>query len=80
MPDIRPPSYPDLVAQAGSERLVLIEYVKGMLTKDEARIVEMGVRPEMLLAITLTMIWNDMPRADQSVLDPMTMEARTPHA
>ena len=81
MPDeTRPPTYRDLVATAGSERLVLIQYVKGALTKEEARIVEQGVRPEMLLATTLGMIWNDMPRATKAAMDPTTFEVRDPHA
>ena len=79
MPETRPPSYRDLVATAGSERLVLIQYVKGALTKEEARIVEQGVTPGMLTAITLGMIWNDMPRLNEPVMNPETFEARTPH-
>ena len=59
---------------------MLIQYVMGNVTIEEAHIIELGVRPEMLTATTLAMIWNDMLRADSSVRDPMTFQVRTPHA
>lgn len=80
MPDDRPPNYKDLVRKAGCERSVLSLYIKGDLTQEESRIVELGARPEMIIAIALTMLWTDMQRESVPKMDPTTFETREPSA
>lgn len=74
----RPPNYRDMVQQAGCERAVLSLYIKGDLTQGECRCVEQGAKPEMIIAIALTMMWTDMKREAVAKMDPTTFETRGP--